>query len=202
MDKNHLPYAANNLTGRPLEHYMEIFRSCDTGEIAERTGAPLSVGTFTLTMLGEERAVTWPDFANEGWKDKDRILALRFLVDGKKPAPAGGFVTYRELPWGEVYDRQFHARCIDRLTGTFGTRIADFSRACESLGGRPTGKNCAGYELEFMPGLFVRLLLWEGDEDFPASAQILFSDNFPQAFTAEDCVIVTEYILSRLTAVR
>ena len=35
-------------------------------------------------------------------------------------------------------------------------------------------------------GLFVRLILWEGDEEFPASAQILFSSNFSTAFETYD----------------
>ena len=198
MDKSSLPYGSDNLTGRPLEHYLEQFRASDIADIASRTGLPLEGNTLTCTILGEQRRITWPDFADEGWTDKDRILALRFLVDGKAPGASSGFLTYRELPWGETYDRQFHGRCIDRLAGTYGTRAAAFSAACEKLGGRPVGKTGVGYAIEFMPGLTVQLLLWEADEDFPASAQILFSDNFPQAFSAEDCVYVCEYILKRL----
>mgnify|MGYP000594588565 CR=1 FL=1 len=30
------------------------------------------------------------------------------------------------------------------------------------------------------------MILWEGDEEFPPSSQILFSDNFPVSFQAED----------------
>ena len=198
MDKQNLPYDADNLTARPLEHYLERFRSTELSEIAARTVLPAEGNTLTLTLLGEPRRVTWPDFADEGWTDKDRILALRFLLDGKRPGAAVGFLTYRELPWGETYDRQFHARCIARLAGTYGTRAKAFSDACVRLGGRPVGKTGTGYAVEFMPGLTVQLLLWEADEDFPASAQILFSDNFPAAFSAEDCVYVCEYILKRL----
>ena len=198
MEEKKTPYAPDNLIGRPLEHYLALFREADCTEIAERTGIPCVDGRFSLRVLGEEKQITWPDFADEGWKDKERILFLRFLLEGKKPRPVSGFVTYRELPWGEVYDRQFHNRCIFRLAGTYGTRAAVFAAQCEALGGVRLSGSGTGYEFAFLPGLSVRMVLWEGDEDFPASAQILFSDNFPDAFSSEDCVIICETILGRL----
>lgn len=194
------PYRPDNLTAAPLEHYGALFAEADKREITARTGAALTDDTFTLTILGESRSVTWPDFADEGWKDKDKILALRFLLDGRKPGGYTDFIPYRQLPWGEVYDRQFHNRCINRLAGTFGTNAAAFRRGCEALGGVKLKSSGDAYEIEFMPGLKLRFILWEGEDEFPASAQILFSDNFPDAFSGEDCVIVCEYVLSRLTA--
>ena len=38
-------------------------------------------------------------------------------------------------------------------------------------------------------------ILWSGDEEFPPSAQILFSDNFPMAFVAEDVAYLGDVIL-------
>ena len=49
--------------------------------------------------------------------------------------------------------------------------------------------------------MLVRFTLWEGDDEFPAAAQILFSDNFPDAFAAEDRVVVCEYILGEMKRV-
>lgn len=52
-----------------------------------------------------------------------------------------------------------------------------------------------------MPGLQVRLILWEGDDEFPPSAQILFSDNFPVAFTqGEDMAVVGDVTIDMLKA--
>jgi hypothetical protein len=59
-------------------------------------------------------------------------------------------------------------------------------------------KSDAGYRFEFMSGLYMSFLLWEGDDEFPASAQILFDDNFPHAFTAEDIAVVGDVAISRL----
>lgn len=44
----------------------------------------------------------------------------------------------------------------------------------------------------------IRLSIWEGDNEFPASAQILFSDNFSAAFTAEDIAVAGDITLNAL----
>ena len=45
---------------------------------------------------------------------------------------------------------------------------------------------------------FVQFLLWEGDEEFAPSSQILFSDNFPAGFHAEDLVVVCDVLITIL----
>jgi hypothetical protein len=197
MEMN-LPYRMDNLTGAPLDHYLGKLKEADPREIAERTGLAFDGEKFTLTVLGEERSITFPDFADEGWRDKDKILFARYLLEGKRVAAATGYKTYRDMPWGEVYDTPFRGRCQLRLAGTFGTRPAAFAAACEKLGGRKLESSAVAYEIEFLPALTLQFYLWEGDEEFPASTQILFSDNFPDTFSAEDRVFVCEYILNRL----
>ena len=194
------PYRADNLIASPLEHYSPLFAAADPAEMAERTGTPLEGSTFHLTVLGSEKTVTHPDFADEGWNDRWRIRFMRFLLEGKNPGAPGGYKTYRDMPWGETYEAKFRQRCIQRLAGTYGFRPQVFQSACEAMGAVPVSGSGIGYEFTFLPGLFVRFILWEGDEEFPASAQILFSDNFPQAFSAEDRVVVCEYILGAMKA--
>ena len=195
MAEKKTPYAPDNLTQRPLTHYLDLFRETDPEEIAARTGIPFENSSFTFRVLNRERKVTWPDFSDEGWKDKEKILFARYLLEGKKVFPVLDFKAYNELPWGDVYDRNFRARCVNRLVGTFGTRPEAFAAACEKLGGTKVPGSGLIYEISFMENLNVRMILWEGDEEFPASGQILFSSNFPETFSAEDRVIVCEVIL-------
>ena len=46
------------------------------------------------------------------------------------------------------------------------------------------------YELSIYPGYQIQMILWEGDDEFPPSSQILFSDNFPVSFAAEDMAVM------------
>ena len=49
-----------------------------------------------------------------------------------------------------------------------------------------------------MPGYEIRLFVWEGDDEFPPNSQILFSDNFPKAFSAEDRTVVGDLVITDL----
>ena len=68
----------------------------------------------------------------------------------------------------------------------------------ERLGGTPIPSGDAAYQFEFLDNLFVRFILWAGEDEFPPSSQILFSDNFPHAFTAEDMAVVGDISIGTL----
>ena len=87
------------------------------------------------------------------------------------------------------------------LTIGFGGKLDKFREIMERVGAQAISSGDVGYELEFMKGLFVRLILWAGDDEFPPSAQILFSDNFPAAFTqGEDMAVVGDVTIDMLKA--
>ncbi len=195
------PYQPDNQTRLPLEHYLGRFREDDPREIAARTGAAFDGRTFILRFLSEERYITWPDFQDAGWTDKERILLLHYLLEGRKAGPSAAFLPYRELPWGEVYDRNFRGRCLMGLARLFGARPEAFRAACEALGGTAVPSSGVACELCVLPGLYLRLYVWEGEDELPSSSQILFSDNFPDAFAAEDRVVLCEIVLRKLRSI-
>ena len=71
----------------------------------------------------------------------------------------------------------------------------------EKIGAEKISNGDAGYEFEFLNDLKLRFILWAGDDEFPPSAQILFSDNFPMAFTqGEDMAVVGDVSINMLKA--
>ena len=85
-----------------------------------------------------------------------------------------------------------------RMTYSYGVRPDAFSAAMEKLGAKPIKGADRAYELEFMSGLFLRILLWEADDEFPPSVQVLFSDNFQFAFSAEDMAVVGDITINTM----
>ena len=193
-----VPYRPDNLIGAPLDHYMGRLKEADPNEIAARLDIPYEDGKFTLEILGEKKTIIFPTFDDEGWSDKYRILFGRYLLEGKKADQFTGFATYRELPWGEVYNEKFNQRCIMRLAGTYGFRPEVYQKACEAMGAKSVPGSGISYEFKFMPNLYIRFILWEGDDEFPAASQILFSNNFQDGFAGEDRVYCCEYILGEM----
>ena len=210
---NDLNYDKDSKERMPWEHYREEFRGADPVEIAERLSIPYDEEkkALTLVFLGSEYQITWPDFTVTHTEDGRgfypleemiyaRILTIRFLLHGAVSKGTGKFKTYREMPWGEVYLRQFDGRCIKRLAFSYGSRLGDFKKIMEHIGALPVSHGDAAYEMEIYPGYQVQMILWEGDEEFPPSSQILFSDNFPVSFAAEDMAVMGDVIIGSLKA--
>lgn len=206
-----LDYEKDNKERVPFEHYKAEYEGKDPLEISSRTGFPYSEEThsFNVWFLGKEYRVTYPGFEVSRVQQDDswcpllelpaaKILVIRFLNEGAEAHATGKFLTYREVPWGEVYYRQFNGRCMMRLAYSYGNRQDTFNHAMEILGAEKIKAGDTGYQVEVFPGFYVQFLLWEGDDEFPPSSQILFSDNFPAVFHAEDLVVVCDIVLNTL----
>jgi hypothetical protein len=199
----------NNKERAPLEHYQARYRLLEPAEAAQRCGFPFDAerGAFSLTVLGFRLFAAWPAFSlvpesescpSALYGPESMILMIRYLTEGAYKAPDGRFLTYRELPWGEVYDRNFQGRCVGRLARTFGARLRDFEDAVRKLGGALLTLGDASCELPYLAWVPIRLILWAGDDEFPASSQFLFSGSRPSAFSAEDLAVVGELVIRAL----
>lgn len=187
----------------PFSYYLEKFIALDPAEVANRLQIPYAKGKFSLKLLGRTYGITHPNYSisNTGFAAKTLLpqtFLLRYLCQGKALPAGQNFMTFREMPWGEVYVQPFTGRILKHAAFALGTRIDAFRQAAEQLGGRKLKQADAGYEFDFIGNYRLQLLLWAGDEEFPPNAQLLFSDNFTVGFTAEDRVIAGELIINAL----
>lgn len=164
---------------------------------------------FSLMFMGEDYSVRHPDFRIECVNGDlpvhplltdahAQILMLRYLLNASAFEHNGDFRAYAELPSGDVYLRQFEGRCRMRFSRAYGNRPEALARAMARMGALPVALGDWGYELEIFENMYMRFALWAGDEDFPASAQILFSSNFPAAFGAYDLAELGEICINAL----
>ena len=215
MENKEFDYAKDNLEMRPLEHYLELYKEADPFEIAERTGVAYNADTneFYLHVMNKGYFISYPafDIRKEDESDdsyhvlldfhKTKIFVLRYLVECRMTPSAGNYVTYRDIPNGELYFRQFQGRCIFRLQFGFGYKLDKFRAGMEMLGGKPVDMGDVAYSFEFMDGLSMVFIFWEGDEEFQPSAQILFSDNFATVFKAEDLAVAGDISIGTLKTI-
>ena len=190
----------------PFAFYKERFTAADPAEISARLGLPFENGGFSVTLLGTTYRISHPDCVFTADREDAlgvtsltvQVLLLRLLLLGKPAPETEDFKSFSELPWGEVYQKPFSGRILNRAAFTFGTRLDDFRRAAEKLGGKPISQGDAAYEFCFTENYRLRLILWEADDEFPPSAQLLYSANFPLGFSADDRVIAAETLLNSL----
>ena len=125
-----------------------------------------------------------------------QTFLLRFLLEGKAVAPKGEWKTFRQMPWGELYIKPYTGRVLTRAAFTFGTRLAAFKSACQKMGAAPVDHGDAGFQFDLIGDFKMQILVWEGDEEFPPNAQVLYSDNFEDGFAPEDRVVAGDILIS------
>ncbi len=191
----------NNKEEVPWEHYLSLFGQIDPEEASARCHIPYDRerGDFLVRMLEVDYRVHFPDFTvtteEEGFAalrdlPAARILVAHHLIEGSYHPATGRMITFRESPWGEIYHVQFSGRCLSRLAFGFGFKLPELVKAMEALHGEKLPTGDVGYRFRFMPDYTMDFLLWAGDDEFPPSAQILFSDNIPPSFAPEDLVVM------------
>ena len=102
------------------------------------------------------------------------------------------------MPWGELYHQPYNGRVLTRAAFTFGTRLDAFRKAAEKMGAVNVQHGDAGYLFEVIDGYRMQILVWAGDEEFPPSAQVLYTDNFAEGFSAEDRVVAGDILISAI----
>ena len=203
-----MPTVENNKERVPFEHYAALYAKLDPLEAGERCGVAYdaAAGAFRVRLFYVDYALTWPEFSIRS-EDKDglaltslpaQMLIIRYLLEGKKSRGTGAFLPYREMPWGEVYIKPFTGRCLTRAAFAFGTRLDDFRAALEGMPVMMLNRGDVSCQVELMPGYEMRLIVWEGDDEFPPNSQMLFSDNFPQAFSAEDRTVAGDLLITEI----
>ena len=189
----------------PFAHYEEKFRALDAPSAVRRLSQVSWDGKeFTLTLLGRKFAIAHPDYAIRALDDgpipplPTQTFLLRYLLEGKDTPWDGQWKTFREMPWGEMYIKPYTGRVLTRAAFTFGTRIAAFKAAAEKMGAIALKHGDAGYQFSLIGGYEMQILVWEGDDEFPPNAQVLYSENFAQGFAAEDRVVAGDILISTI----
>ena len=191
----------------PFSHYEALFRELDPRDALERLpGVCFSEGKYTVTLLGRTYDISWPEWAICARDEKPlpnlptQTFLMRVLLEAKELPWLGQWKTFREMPWGELYIQPFTGRCLTRSAFTFGTRVNAFRAACEKLGAVKLAHGDAGYQFDFFGPYTMQILVWEGDDEFPPNAQILYTDNFAQGFAAEDRVVAGDILINHIKA--
>ena len=196
----------NNKEEVPFSYYENLFRGLNPEEAAQRTGCKWDGKEFYVNLLGQDYAISHPEYALralDGGKLPPlptQTFLLRYLLEGKEVFSSGKWLTFREMPWGELYIKPYTGRVLTRAAFTFGTRIAAFRAACEKMGATPVSHGDAGFQFQFLGQYQMQILVWEGDEEFPPNAQVLYSDNFSDGFAAEDRVVAGDILISTIRA--
>ncbi len=194
--KGDLPMAEDNY-GKLVEEWRQRFLTTDVPERAAALGLEVRDGEIPIRYFNRDYILRVSDGAirrREGAAPIPRYDAMflyhLFWFSNPHPRASGVLVPFREVKGAAIFEPAFRKLAILPLSRGFSGRAAELAAACLALGGTSLGKGDVGYRIPVFAGLDVAVLFWDGDEEFDASANILFDKNFTDFTHVETVVTV------------
>ncbi len=127
-----------------------------------------------------------------------QILILHYLLGAGNAQLANKLVTYREFEGGALYYSAFKSRTIDRLVREFGASPELLRKAGAHIRAENVSMGSVGLKVDFFPKLPVTVAIWAGDEEVPASANMLFDSSGGKIMPTEDLSVLGGELVDRL----
>jgi hypothetical protein len=177
-------------------------------EILLRSGfEKLDQTAFCVPFLDRKYRVTVPGFIFSDIKDADKevpiqeqVLILHYLEARGPSKPTGSWVSYREIPGAGFYFSAFVKRAIDPMKKVFGQNADALMTVAAKLGAKPIEPGDAAFEILVLPRVPLQYILWEGDEEFAAEANILFDETAGDLLSPEDLAWLAGMVVYRMMA--
>jgi len=127
-----------------------------------------------------------------------RILLLHYLIHADGNNLTGTRVAYKEIQGSMIYAGVFARRVTEPLQRKFGKSAQGFKKTGIRSGGEPVEVGDASFILRAFPYVPLQYVLWEGDEEFPPSVQLLFDASVDHYISLEDIVVLGQITTGRL----
>ena len=103
-----------------------------------------------------------------------RLSILNYLTRAKEMPLTGQLVNTVNLKGGQLFFRGTHVLPLDKFSEKYNDDIEGFIKKGTDLGGEALDHGDASLRLFPLPRIPVILILWQGDDEFPPEAKLLF----------------------------
>lgn len=180
-------------------------RQIDRGIIADRSGAQIDQdGDLRVEFLRREYVIDSAEWtvkrAEEGSAPPSLMqsLILTYLSMSDGAPPIDRWMGFRELPNGLFYAQAFQGYTGDELIRHLNGDVTAFKRASEKLQGAALVIGDAGYAFQVLPRLRLAVVMWAGDDEFPAQAQVLFPETASHYLITDGLAIVGSLLIGQI----
>lgn len=170
------------------EKAWEVLGALDPADVCKRSlaGFDRQAGAYTVSVFGMPVTVALCSHTIDG-ADADggrlvnktayflRLSVLHYLVAARDIPAAGQLIAPTELKSsGGLYAAGSHVLPLDRVAAEYARDTQAFLQQGMRLGGERRDHGDASVTLYPFPRLPVTLVLWFGDDEFPARSRLLF----------------------------
>ena len=186
--------------------WQERFRAMDQERLlAAIPGLRREGGDLTLCHFGEKFAVDAATGAIRPLESEEPVSAtvrLNIYTLFGYASPLARFqddwVPFQQLRDTSVFQTAFQNGIVTPFVATFTGHTHQLRRALEAMGGREVPWGDVGYQVEAFACIPVRFLFWEGDDEFPAQANLLFDRSATDYIHGESIVTLAAVGVHRL----
>lgn len=203
-----------------VDDYKEAFRLASEDlkkrnlhHTAELAGADIEIqkdgrAVFRIPFLGKPYLVQVGesvDIVKEGEEKEvsiqEKVLICHYLLNASGDPPSGELITFRQVPDGHFYYDAFQRRARDPFLSAFGKNPDLFRTCARMMGGEPVDAGDVGMVFRVLPRISIQLVLWEGDEEFPPEASVLFDSNIQHYLPVEDIAVLSGMVVYPLMGI-
>lgn len=197
---------AENL-GEALAKARRELKKLDPSWMASRSGTTYRYpdASFQVPFLGELHTVVFPEGEVRRKDDRpagerETLIVLHYLIQADGTELRNAWVAYRDLPGARYHEPAFVAEVERPLSLGLAGRLDDL---IEWAGRHARIVEVTG-DLDFvwnvLPRVPLLVIFNERDEEFPASARVLFDASAPNYLPTEDLSILAEIAADRILA--
>lgn len=198
------PRTPEETYGPALAKARQAFPHLKPHEVAARAAVAYEQGAFEVPYFGMLYQVRWPEGTVERPGDPQKvdiatwILLLHYLLTADGTPLAAEWIAFRGLPGGLGYDGAFQGRANLRLARAFGSAQTAFETAARALGGERLSFGDASFSFRLLPRVWLAVVLHLADDEFPASANVLFDAAVSHYLPTEDLAVLGGILAGRL----
>lgn len=181
-----------------IDRALAELQAIDIHARCQLHGFTIEDGMINLRVFGQDVSLDTDTFSatSEGkpLKPGDTILLLHYLLTDLPITETGEQITFRDLTGGQFYWGPFQSRTVKPLVAKIGNdlellkkNLTKFDWEAVSLGDFAAKIHCLG-------NLYITLIWHLGDDEFPASADLIFDGCIKRVFEAEDAAVMASRI--------
>jgi len=181
-------------------------------DVSEKSGTKYittkeAYGKFVIPYLNREIIVNLND-KNVYWFNSNKkvdlylsVLTLHYLLRCTLKKIGEGWISYREIPDASFYSKTMQ-HTLHPLIASFSEKPDNLLLAAQNLSGKKISIGDIGIELKPFPKFPVAFILYKADEEFPATATVLYNESVKNLLSAEEVKVLTIFLINELIKVK
>jgi hypothetical protein len=180
---------------------VEKLGKIDLGDRCTRLGlSKPQDGILKLRAFGTDMVLCLPGFqlilaqSDEPAKISDRILVLHYLLCDLPIPDTDELISFRQMDSGMFYWKAFLSRSVRPLVERIGNDLELLKTNLDRFDWESVSLGDFGARIHAIGKVYVTLVYHLGDDEFPASADLLFDASIKRVYPTEDAAVLASRI--------